>query len=107
MSIWGRLKGRHFQKNTDLRIRSRCRNIFLMIKTINFSMKTAALRKSLTSRDIEMDFRGDKADENLPASAGDSGDAALIPWLGRCSGGGNDKSLQYSSLGNPTDREAW
>ena len=45
-------------------------------------MKTAALRKSLTSRYIETDLRGDTVDENLPASAGDSGDAASIPWLG-------------------------
>ena len=70
-------------------------------------MKTAALRKSLTSRYIETDLRGDTVDENLPASAGDSGDAASIPWLGRSSGGGNNRPLQYSSLGNPMDREAW
>ena len=45
--------------------------------------------------------------KNSPASAGDSGDAASIPWLGRSSGGGNNKPLQYSSLGNPMDRGAW
>ena len=27
--------------------------------------------------------------------------------LGRSAGGGNDNPLQYSCLGNPTDREAW
>ena len=27
--------------------------------------------------------------------------------LGNIPGGGNGKALQYSCLGNPTDREAW
>ena len=31
----------------------------------------------------------------------------LIPGLGRSPGGGNGNSLQYSSLENPMDREAW
>ena len=42
--------------------------------------------------------------KNLPASAGDVGS---IPGLGRFPGGGNGKPLQYSCLGNPTDRGAW
>ena len=41
--------------------------------------------------------------ENLPASAGDSGDMDSIPGLG----GGNGSPLQYSCLGNPMDRGAW
>ena len=45
--------------------------------------------------------------KNLPANAGDIGDAGLIPGLGRSLGGGNGNSLQYSCLGNPMDREAW
>ena len=45
--------------------------------------------------------------KNLPANAGDKGDAGLIPGLGRSLGGGNGNSLQYSCLGNPMDREAW
>ena len=40
-------------------------------------------------------------------SAGDSGDAASIPELGRSPGGGNGNPLQYSCLGNPMDRGAW
>ena len=29
------------------------------------------------------------------------------PWLGRFSGEGHGNPLQYSRLGNPTDRGAW
>ena len=42
--------------------------------------------------------------KNPPAN---SGDAGLIPGLGRSPGGGNGDPLQYSCLGNPTDRGAW
>ena len=50
------------------------------------------------------DFPGDSVVKNLPANAGDEG---LIPGLGRSPGERNGKSLQYSCLGNPIDREAW
>ena len=40
-------------------------------------------------------------------SAGDTGDAGLIPGLGRSLGEGNGNPLQYSCLENPTDRGAW
>ena len=42
--------------------------------------------------------------KNLPASAGDAEDLALIPGLGRSPGVGNGNTLQYSCLGNPMDR---
>ena len=42
--------------------------------------------------------------KNLPANAGD---ASLIPGSGRTTGGGNGNPLQYSCLGNPTERAAW
>ena len=42
--------------------------------------------------------------KNLPASARDEG---LIPGLGRSPGEGNGNPLQYSCLGNPTDRGTW
>ena len=45
--------------------------------------------------------------KNPPANAGDSGDAVLIPGLGRSPGEGNGNPLQYSFLGNPMDRGAW
>ena len=39
--------------------------------------------------------------KNLPANAGDAGDASLIPVLGRSPGERNGNPLQYSCLGNP------
>ena len=44
--------------------------------------------------------------KNLPATAGDAGVVGSIPGLGRCSGGRNGNSLQYSCLENSTDRGA-
>ena len=38
-------------------------------------------------------------------NAGDAGDAALIPGLGRSPGEGNGNPLQCSCLGNPMDKE--
>ena len=40
-------------------------------------------------------------------SVGDTGDLGLIPGPGRSPGEGNGNPVQYSCLGNPTDREAW
>ena len=45
--------------------------------------------------------------KNLPANAGDLGDMALIPELGRSRGEGNGNSLQYSCLENLMDRGTW
>ena len=42
--------------------------------------------------------------KTLPTNAGDT---ALIPGLGRSPGEGNGNSLQYSCLGNPTERGTW
>ena len=49
-------------------------------------------------------FPGGSAVKNLPANARDEG---LIPGLGRSPGEGNGNPLQYSCLGNPTDRVTW
>ena len=49
-------------------------------------------------------FLGGSVVKNPPAKAGDVGS---IPGWGRSPEGDNDSSLQYSWLGNPTDREAW
>ena len=38
---------------------------------------------------------------------GNPRDASSIPGSGRSPGGGNDRPLQYSCLGNPMDRGAW
>ena len=40
--------------------------------------------------------------KNLPANAGD---LSLTPWSGGYPRKGNGNPLQYSCLGNPTDRE--
>ena len=45
--------------------------------------------------------------KSLPASAGDSRDAGLIPGSRRSPGEGNGNPLQCSCLKNPTDRGAW
>ena len=45
--------------------------------------------------------------KNLPASAGDTGDASSIPGLGGSPGGGHGNPFQYSYLENPMDRGAW
>ena len=46
---------------------------------------------------------GGSAVKNLPANAGDEGS---ISGSGRSPGEGNGNPLQYSCLGNPTDRGA-
>ena len=45
--------------------------------------------------------------KNLPANAGDTGDAISILELGRSLAEGHGNPLQYSCLGNPMDRGAW
>ena len=45
--------------------------------------------------------------ENLPANAGDTGDAGSIPGSARSPREGNGNPLQYPYLRNPMDREAW
>ena len=45
--------------------------------------------------------------KNLPANAADIRDRVLIPGSRRSPGEGHGNQLQYSSLENPMDREAW
>ena len=45
--------------------------------------------------------------KNLPANAGDSRDASLIPGWGRSPGEGNGNPPQYPCLENSTDGGAW
>ena len=54
-----------------------------------------------------MSFPGGAVVKNLPANAGDTRDARLIPGLSRFPGGGNGSPLQDSCWDNPTDRGAW
>ena len=55
----------------------------------------------------EIGFPGGSVIKDLPANAGDAGDSGLIPGLERSPGVGNGNPLQYSCLGNSTDRRAW
>jgi len=52
-------------------------------------------------------FPGSAVVKNLPANAGDTGDAGSISGLKRAPGKGNDNPLQYSSLENFMERKAW
>ena len=61
---------------------------------------------TLPYRDI-WGFPGDAAVKNLPAKAGDAGDAGSLPGLGRPLGAGDGNPLQSSCLENPMDRGAW
>ena len=45
--------------------------------------------------------------KNLPANAGDTGDAGSIRGSGRSTGVGNGTPLQYSCLENSMNRGAW
>ena len=44
---------------------------------------------------------------NLPANAGDIGNASLIPTSGKSPGEGHGNPLQCSCLENPMDRGVW
>ena len=56
---------------------------------------------------ISEGFPGGSVIKNLPANAGDTGDAGLLPGSGRSPGGRHGNPLQYSCLENPMDRGAW
>ena len=53
-----------------------------------------------------LDFPGGSVGNKSACNAGDTGDAGLMPGLGRCPGGGHGNPLQYSCLENPMDRVA-
>ena len=53
-----------------------------------------------------MGFPGGSMIKESACNAGDTGDAGLIPGLGRSPRGGPDNLLQYSCLENPMERGA-
>ena len=53
---------------------------------------------------IPLGFPGGSVVMNLLANAGDTGDAGMIPGLGRSPGVRNGNPFQYSCLGDPMDR---
>ena len=66
------------------------------------------IKNLLTLRCLEVNgFSGGSVVQILFANAGYAGDTGSVPELGRCPGGGNGNSLQYSCLENPMDRGAW
>ena len=75
-------------------------NTGVQFKVLNF----IRLTKSLLPCKVIQDFLDGSVVKNLPAKAGDM---TLTPGSGRSLGGGNGNPLQYSCLGNATDRGAW
>ena len=55
---------------------------------------------------LSQGFPGSLVVKDLPAKQ-EMQDVGSIPKSGRSPGGGNSNPLQYSYLGNPTDRGAW
>ena len=53
------------------------------------------------------DYTGGSLVKNPLGKAGDTEDSTLIPGSGRSLGEGKSNPLQYSYLGNPTDKGAW
>ena len=56
---------------------------------------------------MQMGFPGGSVVKNGYANAGDAGGMGSIPGLGRSFGAGNGNPLQYTSLENSMNREAW
>ena len=54
-----------------------------------------------------MGFPGGSVGKESAHNAGDSGDTSLILGSGMSPGEARGNPLQYSSLENPMDREAW
>ena len=57
-----------------------------------------------TRFEVPYEFPGGSDSKESTFNAGDPG---FIPGSGRSSVEGNGNALQYSCLGNPTEREAW
>ena len=64
-------------------------------------------QRKLQRRELGGAFQVVLVVNNPPANAGDIREAGSIPGSGRFPGGGNGNRLQYSSLENSVNREAW
>ena len=73
---------------------------FSVLKIITISFSSHLFHSTEVFDGIPRWFRGKE-------SACGTGDAGLIPGLGRSPGEGNSNPCQYSCLGNPLDRETW
>ena len=76
----------------------------ISLLSTSFLMAGHELFLNLASSNRIMYFPGSSDGK---ASSCNAGDLGLIPGLGRSSGGGHGKPLQYSCLENPMDRGAW
>ena len=83
----------------------------LKTENLNWDWSCCPLSVICTVYPPEMGFPGDLVVKNLPAKKknlpANAGDLGSIPRSGRSPGEGNGNPLQYSCLGNPTDRGAW
>ena len=79
-------------------------SICLVFHQDNTVLTTIAFSKSWSQVDGLSSWLSGK---NPSASAGDAGYSGSIPRPGRSPRVGNGKPLQYSCLGNPTDRGGW
>ena len=93
--LWHRCRGYHLHKWARL-----C-SLGAYSPTANAVQSKQAVIKHC---DGSKGFPRGSALKNPPAT---SGDAGLIPGLGRLPGEDNGKQLQYSCLGNPMERGAW
>ena len=77
----------------------------MIVKGPKWKISTVYLKwQNVDMVDYDTGFPGISVVKNLPANARDIGS---VPGLGISTGEGNGNPLQYSCLGNPTDRGAW
>ena len=68
--------------------------------------KKKSVSKTIKCLGINLNEPGGALIKNPPANSRDAENVGSVPELRRCPGEGNGNPLQYSCLGNPTDREA-
>ena len=78
--------------------------IWIFITKTMFEQGSTTEPTKYVSDILSLGFSGGSVVKNSPANAGDSD---LIPGSGRSPGGENGSPLQYSGLGNPTERGDW
>ena len=84
---------------TEIILQNEAKNVFVEFATLSWSAKLGKHWGYIYLQ--EKGLPGGSVLKNPPVTAGDVGP---IPGLGRAHGEGNVNPLQYSCLGNPTDR---
>ena len=67
--------------------------LFSATQHLGININNIYLQRRKKINTYYQDFPGDSVVKNPPANAGDTGDAGLIPGLGRCPGVGNGHLL--------------